>query len=130
MAEAGIRWRPPELKPQRLVQCPVMADGKALQVPQALAANQDTKHCYQEQKSWKEVHPSPHPSIRDRLQEDDQVGRGIGRRWFWQRRDPFPPAKANGRSAPKRSCDALSISPALIPEIVRRGILDLLEAEV
>ena len=33
IAEGGISGRSPELKPQRLVQRSVMADGKALQIP-------------------------------------------------------------------------------------------------
>ncbi len=112
IAEGGISGRPPELKPQRLVQRSVMADGKALQIPQALAAAQDPEHRHQEQKPLGEAHPAAHPSLGDRLQKTDQVGRGIGRRGFWQRRDPFPPTKPNGRSPAELTCDGLSISPA------------------
>ena len=88
-----------------------MADGKALQIPQALAAAQDPKHRNQEQKPLGEAHPAAHPSLGDRLQKSDQVGRDMGRRGFWQRRNPFPPTEPNGRSPAKLTCDRLSISP-------------------
>ena len=68
IAEGGISGRPPELKPQRLVQRSVMADGKALQIPQALAAAQDPEHRHQEQKPLGEAHPTGHPSLGNRLQ--------------------------------------------------------------
>jgi len=42
MAECRISGRPLELKPQRLVQRSVMADGKALQFPQVLAVTQNS----------------------------------------------------------------------------------------
>ena len=113
--ECGISGRSPELKPQRLDQRGVMADGKALQIPQALAAAQDPKHRNQEQKPLGEAHPAAHPSLGDRLQKSDQVGRDMGRRGFWQRRNPFPPTEPNGRSPAKLTCDRLSISPGIRP---------------
>jgi len=113
IAEGGISGWPPELKTQRLVQRSVMAEGKALQIPQALAATQDPEDRHQEQKPLGEAHPTTHPSLWDRLQKADQVGRGISRRGFWQRRDPFPPTKPNARSNAKLACDRLSISPGV-----------------
>jgi hypothetical protein len=35
----------------------------------------------------------------------------MDRRGFWQRSDPFPPTKPNGRSPAEGACDGLSISP-------------------
>ena len=107
------------LKPQRLIQCSVMTECKALKIPQALAAAQDPEHRHQEQKPLRKAHPASHPSVRDRLQETDQVGRGIDRRGFWQRGDPLPPTKPNRRSPGELSCDGLSISPG--PPPARRG---------
>ena len=112
IAEGGISGRPLELKPQRLVQCSVMTEGKALKIPQALAAAQDPEHRHQEQKPLGKAHPASHPPLGDRLQETDQVGRGIDRRGFWQRGDPFPPTKPNRRSPGELTRDGLSISPA------------------
>jgi hypothetical protein len=73
IAEGGISGRPPELKPQRLGQRSVMADGKALQIPQALAAAQDPKHRHQEKEPLGEAHPAASPTLGDRLQNTDQV---------------------------------------------------------
>lgn len=72
MADGGIHGRPPELKPQRLVERSVMADG-----------------------------------------------RGMGRRGFWQRGNPFPPTKPHGRSPGALTCGRLSISPGVSSRLVR-----------
>lgn len=92
-----------------------MTEGKALKIPQALAAAQDPEHRHQEQKPLGKAHPASHPPLGDRLQETDQVGRGIDRRGFWQRGDPFPPTKPNGRSPAELTCDGLLISLGQTP---------------
>ena len=68
-----------------------------------------------------EAHPAAHPSLGDCPQKTDQDGRGIGRRGFWERKDPFPPTKPNSRSPVERSCDGLSLSPAFL---LLRGFLE------
>ena len=70
-----------------------------------------------------EEHVATLPSLRDRLQKADQVGRGIGRRGLRQRTDPFPPTKPNGRSPAKRACDGLSISPASCHEAGHQAVV-------
>ena len=49
VAERGIRWRAAQLQAQRFCKHGVVADGKALQIPQALAAAQDPEHRHQQQ---------------------------------------------------------------------------------
>ncbi len=71
-----------------------------------------------------EAHPAAHPTLGDRLQETDQVSRGIGRRGFWQRRDPFPPTKPNGCSPAERPDDGLSISPVEDPDFAKQNDRD------
>jgi len=113
-AEGEILRRLPELKPQCRVQRSVMVDGKAFQISQALAAAQDPERRHREKEPLG-AHPAAHPSLGDRLQETDRVGRSIDSRRFWTRRDPFPPARANGRSPGERSCEGPSTSPAPTP---------------
>ena len=48
VAKRGIRWRPPQLDLQRLGEHGVVADGESLQIPQALAATQDSQHGHQQ----------------------------------------------------------------------------------
>ncbi len=71
VAERGIRWRPPQLLAQRLGGHGVVADGKALQIPQALAGTQDFEHGHQKQIPGRETNPAPDPRIGNRPQVAD-----------------------------------------------------------
>jgi len=57
VTKRGIRWRPPQLHAQRLGEHGVVANGKALQIPQALAATQDSEHGHQQQIPGREPTP-------------------------------------------------------------------------
>lgn len=48
VAERRLRRRTPELKAQRLGQQAVVTDRKSLQIPQAMAATQDSQHRHQQ----------------------------------------------------------------------------------
>jgi hypothetical protein len=52
-------------------------------------------------------------------------------RGFWQRRNPFPPTQANGRSPAEITCDGLSISPGVgTPGVNGDGRRELLGLKV
>jgi len=57
----------------------MVAPGKALQIAQALALVQDPERRHQQHIPGRNADASPHPGIRDRLEEDDQVEIGRGR---------------------------------------------------
>lgn len=57
VTKRGIRWRPPQLHAQRLGEHGMVANGKALQIPQALAATQDSEHGHQQQIPGREPTP-------------------------------------------------------------------------
>ena len=56
----------------------MVADGKALQVPQALTTAQDAQHCHQQQVSGRDADPTPHTPVRDAPQKAEQVEMGRG----------------------------------------------------
>lgn len=63
VTKRGIRWRQPQLHARRLGEHGVVVNGKALQIPQALAATQDSENGHQQQiPGWK-PNPAPHPRI-------------------------------------------------------------------
>ena len=62
-----------EWDPERLGEHSVMAPGKTLQIAQALAVAQDAKHRHQKQIPSRDMNPSTHPGIRDRLEVADQI---------------------------------------------------------
>ncbi len=78
VAERGIRWWPPKLDTQRLGEHAVVADGKTLQIPQALTAAQDSEHRHQQQIPSRKLNPARHLRIWDRPQITDQVEIGCG----------------------------------------------------
>jgi hypothetical protein len=79
LAEGGIRRRMPELDAKHLGEDGVVADGKILQIPQALTATQDSQHRRQQQIPGRKPNPAPHPRIWNRPQVGDQVEIGCGR---------------------------------------------------
>lgn len=107
VTKRGIRWRPPQLNAQRLGEHDVVANGKALQIPQALTATQDSEHGHQQQiPGWK-PNPAPHPRIGDRPQIADQVEMGCGRRAFEHKEEAIPPTSTHADSPGKRAWDRL-----------------------
>ena len=79
VAERGIRWRPPQLQPECLGKNAVVADCLSVQVPQALASSQDSKHGHQQQVPGRKAHAAAHPRVRARPQIADQVEISCGR---------------------------------------------------
>jgi hypothetical protein len=107
VAERGIRWWPPQLHVQRLGEHGVVANGKALQIPQALAATQDSEHGHQQQTPGREPNPAPHPRIGDRPQIADQVEIDCSGSAFKHKEGAIPPTSAHADSPGKRACDRL-----------------------
>ncbi len=62
-----------------------MADGKALQIPQALAAAQDPEHSHKQEVPGRNAHAKAHPRIRYCLEVADQVEIGCSRVAFEHR---------------------------------------------
>jgi len=89
VAEGGVRRRTPELDAQRFGEHGVVTVGKALQIPQALAATEDSQHRHQQQIPSRKPNPAQHPRIWDRPQIIDQVEIGWGRSAFRQKRGRF-----------------------------------------
>jgi len=97
----------------------VMAEGKALPDPQALAAHSRSREPPPGSKKPLGEAAPPRSAFRPPLgclQKADQVGRGIKQgEGSGQRRDPFPrrpnPLLAAKKTPPKLACDRLSISP-------------------
>jgi hypothetical protein len=84
-----------------------MADGKALQIPQALAAAQDPEHRHQQQVPSRKTHAAPHARVRDRLEVADQIEIGCGRDALEHREEAIPPTSAHADSPGKRPWDRL-----------------------
>ncbi len=107
VAERGIRWRPTQLQAQRHGERGVVADGKPLQIPQALAATPDPEHGHQQQiPGWK-PNPAPHLRIGDRPQITDQVEIGCGGSAFKHKEEAIPPTSTHADSPGKRARDRL-----------------------
>ena len=107
VAERGVRWWPPQLQAECLGEGTVVADCKTLQIPQALAATQDSQHGHQQQiPGWK-PNPTPHPRIRDRPQVADQVEINCGRSAVEHKEDTIPPTSTHADSPGKDACDGL-----------------------
>jgi hypothetical protein len=73
----------------------VVADGESLQIPQALAASEDTQHRHQLQVPGEKAHAAPHSRIWDRPQVTDQVEIGCGRGAFENKEEAIPPTPAH-----------------------------------
>ena len=107
VAKRGVRRRTPELVVQRLGKYGMVADRKALQIPQALAATQDSQHRHQQQIPGRKPNPAPHPCIRNRPQIADQIEIGCGRGAFKHRTGAIPPTSTHADSPGKEPCDRL-----------------------
>jgi hypothetical protein len=124
VAERGIRRRPLELDAQRLVEHGVVADGKALQIPQALAATHNAQERHQQQIPGRKPNPVPHPRIRDRPQIADQIeigncGGAIGYK------EEIPSASPDVNRISKSASDTLRISPEGRRSGSRRSVHEL-----
>ncbi len=107
VAERGIRWRSPQIKAQRLGENDVVPAGKTFQIPQALAAAQDSEHGHQQQvPSWKPYSP-PHPRVRDRLEVADQIEIGCGSSGFRHKAGASPLSSTHADSPDQSTCDTL-----------------------
>jgi hypothetical protein len=85
----------------------VVADGKTLQIPQALAAAENSQHGHQQQiPGWK-PNPAPHPRILDRLQIADQVEISCGGGAFEHKEEAIPPTSTHADSPGENACDRL-----------------------
>jgi hypothetical protein len=105
VAERGIRWRPSQLQAECLSQRAVVAYGKALQIPQALAATQDPEHGHQQQiPGWK-PNPAAHPRIGVRPQIADQIEIGCSGGAFRHKEGAIPPTSTHADMPSKRACD-------------------------
>ncbi len=85
----------------------MVADGESLQIPQALAATQDSQQGHQQQKPGREPNPAPHPYIGDRSQVADQVEISCIRSDFKQKEGAIPPTSTHADRHGKRACDRL-----------------------
>ena len=84
-----------------------MADGKALQIPQALAATQNPEHSHQQEVPGRNAHATAHPGIWYRLEVADQVEIGCNRVAFEHREKAIPPTSTHADSTGKEACDRL-----------------------
>ncbi len=75
-----------------------MTDGKTLQIPQALAAAQDSEHRNQQQLPGRKPNPAPHSRIWDRPQITDQIEIGCGRSAFKHGEEAIPQTSAHADS--------------------------------
>jgi hypothetical protein len=107
VAKGGIRGRTPEFDAQGLCEHAVVADGKTLQIPQALATAKDPQHRHQQQIPGRNADPAPHPRIRNRLEEADQVEIGCGKLGFGHGRGAIPPTSTHADSSGQGACDTL-----------------------
>ena len=73
--EGGIRRPALELQPQSLVQRFPVPAGKGLQITGAAAAAQDPQYRHQQQEPLRVTYPTAVTTIRDRLEEADQINR-------------------------------------------------------
>jgi len=85
----------------------VVADSKALQIPQALTAAQDSEHSHQQQVPGGKAHAAPHPRVWDRPQVADQVEIGCGGGAFEHKEETIPPTSTRADSPGKDACDRL-----------------------
>ena len=107
VAEGRIRWRPSQLQAQRLGEHGVVADGETLQIPQALAATQDSEHGHQKQVPGRETNPAPHTRIWDRPQVADQVEIGCSGNAVAHKEGAIPPTSTHADRPSKGPCDGL-----------------------
>ncbi len=85
----------------------MVADSKALQIPQALTAAQDSEHGHQQQEPGGKAHAAPHPRVWDRPQVADQVEIGCGGGAFEHKEEAIPPTSTHADITGKDACDGL-----------------------
>ena len=107
VAEGRIGRRSPELKAQSHCEHAVVADRKALQIPQALAAAQDPEHRNQQQVPGRDANAPSHAHVRDRLEIADQIEIGCSRNALEHREEAIPPTSTHADSCGKRPWDRL-----------------------
>ena len=107
VAERGIRSWSPQLQAQCLGEHAMVADGKSLQIPQALASTQDSEHGHQQQVPGREPNPAPHPRVWDRPEVADQVEIVCSGGAFQHKEWAIPPTSTDADSTGKRACDGL-----------------------
>ena len=83
------------------------AYGKTLQIPQALTTAQDPEHRDQQQVPGRNADPTPHPAIRNRLEEADQVEIGCRQCGFGQKKGAILPTSTHAGSHGQGACDTL-----------------------
>jgi hypothetical protein len=85
----------------------VVTDGKTLQIPQALAAAEDSEHRNQQQIPGRKPYPAPHSRIWDRPQKTDQIEIGCGGTAMKHREGAIPPTSTHADSPRKDAYDRL-----------------------
>ncbi len=85
----------------------MVADSKAFQIPQALAAAEDSQHRHQQQVPGRDANAPPHARVRDRLEVADQIEIGCARDALEHREEAIPPTSTHADSPGKRPWDRL-----------------------
>jgi len=83
----------------------VVADGKACQIPQALAATEDSQHRHQQQIPGWDANAPPHARVRNRLEVADQIKIGCDRDALDHRKEAIPPTSTHADSHSKSTWD-------------------------
>lgn len=84
-----------------------MTDDKTLQIPQALAAAQDSQNGHQQQIPGRKSNAAPYPRIWDRPQIADLVEIGCVRGAFKHKEKAIPPISTHADSPDKDACGGL-----------------------
>ena len=113
VTKRGIRWWAAQLQAQRFCKHAVVEDGKAFQIPQALAAalgaslqrSSRTRAPQPGAGTSRNANARPHPGIRDRLEVANQIEIACGRRNLEHRDEAIPPTSTHADSSGKRSWD-------------------------
>lgn len=93
----------------------MVADGKTLQIPQALATTQDSQHRHQQQVPGRNAHPTSHAGVRDRPQKADQVEIGWDKSGSGDGEEAITPTSTHVGSTGQGAWDTLLISPGDTP---------------
>jgi hypothetical protein len=85
----------------------LVADGKALQISQAMAAAQDSQDGHQQQVSGRDAYAPPHARVWDRLEVADHIEIGCGRDALEHREEAIPPTSTHADNLGKSTWDRL-----------------------
>jgi hypothetical protein len=96
-----------QIQAQRLGEHGVVGDGKAFQIPQALAAAKDSQDGHQQQVPGRDANAPSNARVRDRLEVANQIEIGCGRDGLGQRVEATPPASNHADSSCKRTWNRL-----------------------